>query len=131
LPPYGLITAEEAARVLDALQGQPDFVLLDIRTPAEVAAGHLPGAAQLDFRSDSFATEISTYDRDVTYLIYCRTANRTGQAFLLMSDLGFEKVYDLGGGITRWGQLGYPICVGELGSDHTCGGSHVPTAGSP
>ncbi|UCF09520.1 MAG: rhodanese-like domain-containing protein [Candidatus Bipolaricaulota bacterium] len=131
LPAYGLITAEQAVRVLAALSEEPDFVLLDIRTPAEVAAGHLPGATQLDFRSGTFADDLATLDPNATYLIYCRTANRTGQAYRMMSDLGFDKVYDLDGGITRWSQLGYPTCVGEPGDEHVCSGEVPDLAALP
>lgn len=117
---FGLIAAEDALELLRAKANDPGFVLLDVRTPAEVAAAHIPGASQLDFRDPAFVDALRKLDRDVTYLIYCRTANRTGQAWRIMGDLGFDKVYDLGGGITRWIELGYPVCVGEIDGDHVC-----------
>ena len=117
---FGLVVAEEALRLLAANADDPGFVLLDIRTPAEVAAAHIPGATQLDFRDAAFFDALQRLGRDNTYLIYCRTANRTGQAWQLMHDLGFDRVYDLEGGITRWIELGYPVCAGELGDDHAC-----------
>ena len=129
LPAYGLISAEQAVEVILALQDDPDFVLLDIRTPAEVAAGHLPGASALDFYGDTFLQELSELDRDAVILIYCRTGNRTGQTLTRMTEMGFERVYDLANGITRWGALGYPVCVGRLGEEHTCVG-HYPEAGA-
>jgi len=49
LPAYRPISAEQAIEVILSQQDDPDFVLLDIRTPAKVAAGHLPGARALDF----------------------------------------------------------------------------------
>lgn len=120
LPPYGEIGPEEAVAVLAALQGDPGFVLLDVRTPSEVEAGHLPGAIALDFRSASFEDELDELDRDAIYLIYCRTANRTGQAYEVMARMGFAKVYDMQGGITLWKELGYPICEGAIGAEHAC-----------
>ncbi len=124
LPPYGEITPQEAVAVIVALQDDPGFVLLDIRTPAEVEAGHLPGAVDLDFRSPTFEDELERLDRDLIYLIYCRTANRSGQAFEVMRRMGFTKVYDMQGGITQWGQLGYPICEGFIGEEHVCVGAY-------
>ena len=120
LPDYGLISPEEAFAVIQAYQEDPDFVLLDIRTPAEVEAGHLPDAENLDFYDSAFRDDLAALDRNKIYLIYCRTANRTGQAWILMTELGFEKVYDLDGGIRLWNDMGYPICVGAIGKGHTC-----------
>ncbi len=129
-PPYGPISVEEAAAVIAALLGEPEFVLLDIRTPEEVEAGHLPGAVNLDFRNPDFANELDKLDRDRIYLIYCRTANRTGQAFDLMTTMGFTKVYDMQGGIREWNEKGYPVCEGPLGEEHPCVGEYpAPTSG--
>ena len=123
-PPYGLISPEDAVRVILASQDDPEFVLLDIRTAGEVADGQLSGAANLDFYSPTFRDELAQLDRDRVYLIYCRTGNRTGQTRTIMADLGFEKVYDLDGGIRVWQNLNYPVCVGSLGSTHTCHGEY-------
>ena len=126
LPSYGEISPEEAAAVILALQDDPSFVLLDIRTPEEVEAGHLPGAIDLDFRSGSFRDEIDTLDREAIYLIYCRTANRSGQAFDMMAQMGFTKVYDMQGGVAVWSELGYPLCGGPPGEEHVCVGEYPP-----
>jgi len=122
IPPYGVITSQQAAGVLLALQDDPEFVLLDIRTPSEVEAGHIPGAVNLDFYSPSFRDDLDALDRDKIYLIYCRTANRTGQAYNIMEELGFERVYDMGGGISQWIAAGYTVCVGPLDAEHSCFG---------
>jgi len=123
MPAYGEIGAEDASFVIAALRDRPDFVLLDIRTPAEVEAGHIPGAVHIDYRAGSFDAELDRLDRDVVYLIYCRTANRTGQAFARMQEMGFGRVYDLQGGITHWAALGYPVCSGPLDAEHACVGA--------
>jgi rhodanese-related sulfurtransferase len=127
---YGKIGPDEAAAVILALQDDARFVLLDIRTPEEVETEHLPGAVNLDSRSAGFENELATLDRELIYLIYCRTANRTGQAFDLMTQMGFTKIYDLQGGILLWRELGHPICEGPLGEGHLCVGEYpVPPAG--
>ena len=122
LPPYGLISNQQSANVITALQDDPGFVLMDIRTPAEVEAGHLPGAIELDFYRDTFEDDLASLPRDQIYLIYCRTGNRTGQAFQVMEELGFEQVYDMAGGIAQWMAAGYPICLGPLDVEHSCSG---------
>ena len=119
MPAYGVITVQESADVIGALQDDPAFVLLDIRTAAEVEASHLSGAINLDYYSDSFEDDLAALDRSVIYLIYCRTGNRTGHAYRMMAELGFEHVYDMGEGITQWMIADYPICIGSLDVEHT------------
>lgn len=122
LPAYGVINTQQAAEVIVALHDDPEFVLLDIRTPAEVDAGHISGATELDYYSASFRDDLDEFDRALVYLIYCRTGNRTRQAMSIMDELGFEHVYDMGGGISQWTAAGYPICVGSLDAEHSCSG---------
>jgi len=122
LPGYGLISPEEAVLVLHAMSDQPDFVLLDIRMAPEVATGHIPGTDALDYYSPSFHDNLAELDQDVTYLIYCRTGRRTAQTRAEMMDLGFERVFELAGGIRAWESLGYPVCVGSLDSECVCSG---------
>jgi len=124
LPAYGLVTPREVASVILALEDNPNFVLLDIRTPAEVESGHISGAQNLDFYSPTFEQDLKKLDRDKIYLIYCRSGNRTGQARALMQELGFSKVYDLDGGINAWNNLSYPICLGPLDAEHDCSGQY-------
>jgi rhodanese-related sulfurtransferase len=127
LPPYGLVTTQQAAGLIETLHDTDEFVLLDIRTPDEVEASHISGAINIDYYADSFREELSSLDRDRIYLIYCRTGNRTGRAYTLMEELGFEKVYDMEGGISQWIAGGYAICSGALDAEHTCMGAWAPS----
>jgi rhodanese-related sulfurtransferase len=114
LPEYGPIDPADAAHVIEAFRDAPDFLLLDVRTPAEVAAGHLSGATNLDWSDPSFREIVGEWDRDKTYLIYCRTGHRSEQARAAMIDLGFAKLYEVAGGINAWAELGFPVCIGPL-----------------
>jgi phage shock protein E len=98
------------AQAADLVASPPaGLVVLDVRTPDEFASGHLAGAVNLDFYSASFATDLAALNRDVPYLIYCHTGNRSGQTREMMRQLGFERVYDLQGGIAAWQAAGQPI----------------------
>lgn len=109
------VTAEEGVSVLggaDALvagAGSPDLTILDVRTPAEFAQGHLPGAVNLDLNNPGFGDALAALDKSETYFVYCQTSNRSGTATQLMADAGFEDVYDLQGGIVAWAQQGLPV----------------------
>ena len=89
--------------------GDPSWVTLDVRTPAEFAAGHVPDATNLDFYSPQFRGELQNLDKNKSYVVYCHTGNRSGQATALMHSLGFKHVYDVQGGIAAWEQAGLPV----------------------
>ena len=71
--------------------------VIDVRTPAEFAEGHLDGAVNVDWEGPNFAQEISVFDPAGTYILYCRSGNRAGQALSAMTDLGFENLTNAGG----------------------------------
>ncbi len=102
------ISAAEAYAMVQSNVGKADFVILDVRTPSEFAAGHLAGAIMIDFNAGNFRAEVDKLDKDKRYLVYCRTSNRSGQAVAVMKDLGFKEVYDMDGGIVAWEAAGYP-----------------------
>ena len=68
-------------------------------------------SALLDFYSTSFRDSLAALDRDKTYLIYCRSDNRTGRAIGIMRELGFKKIYELRGGIKSWLSSGRTLQV--------------------
>lgn len=85
---------------------EQNIVLLDVRTPEEIAQGKIEGAAELDFRSPNFEAEVSKLDKNKTYLIYCRSGNRSGQTCKMMAEKGFTSLYNLAGGILAWKEQG-------------------------
>lgn len=102
------VIPQGAFELLRTNAANPDFVVLDVRTPGEFAGGHVPDATNVDFESSTFAQQLSTLSKDKTYLVYCHTGNRSGQATELMHQMGFKHVYDVQGGIAAWEQAGLP-----------------------
>lgn len=76
-------------------------VLLDVRTPEEYAAGHIEGALNIDIFNPNFRDLIDALDNSKEYFVYCRSGNRSGQACMLMAELGY-KSNNLMGGIGAW-----------------------------
>jgi rhodanese-related sulfurtransferase len=74
-------------------------VIIDIRTPMEFASGNISGAKNIDFYSSDFSESLKALSKDKTYLIYCRSGSRSKVALGMMKELGFQRVYELGGGI--------------------------------
>ena len=64
-------------------------IILDVRTPAEVAEGHLKGALFVDFMADDFREKVVELDKSADYIVHCRSGNRSGQAVIIMAELGF------------------------------------------
>ena len=74
-------------------------VLLDVRTPAEFAEGHIEGAINIDFENPNFSAEIQKLDTAKSYFVYCRSGNRSGQAIPIMKRAGIVSIQELKGGI--------------------------------
>jgi len=85
-----------------SMSEQENTVLLDVRTPGEVAQGIIEGATVIDFFANDFQTQISALDKDKNYFVYCRSGNRSGQACQMMDQLGFKNLVNLEGGILAW-----------------------------
>lgn len=84
------------------LAQQENVVILDVRTAGECQSGMIPNAKNIDIMSSEFATKIKTLDKDKTYLVYCRSGNRSGSACGAMESMGFTNCYNLVGGVGAW-----------------------------
>lgn len=84
------------------LKDQQDHVVIDVRSPGELAEGSIPGHQMINFFDNTFKDKLSKLDKAKTYLVYCRSGNRSGQACTVMANMGFEKLYNLQGGIMAW-----------------------------
>jgi len=66
-------------------------MLIDVRTPAEFAEGHLDGAVNIPVELPSFTAQVALLDPDVEYLVYCRTGRRADIAIEYMDTLGLTS----------------------------------------
>jgi rhodanese-related sulfurtransferase len=104
-----LVAPSAAADVIsDAPTG---LVVLDIRTPQEFNAGALPDAVNIDFYEADFRNRLANLDKDVPYVMYCNSGNRSATAADLMEELGFTEVYEIDGGIQAWAQSGGALAL--------------------
>ncbi len=89
--------ASGCAAASEASDLPANAVVLDVRTPAEYASGHLEGAHNLDVFAADFDAKAAELDPAQPYLVYCRSGNRSAQAAARLGGLGFDDVVDLGG----------------------------------
>ena len=95
--------------LLDRHQGDPDVVLLDVRTPKEFEDGHIEGALLFDYYSSDYVKRLQVLDRGKTYLIYCRSGNRSGKSLAIFEKLGFRRAYHMDSGVIGWSREKYPL----------------------
>ena len=76
--------------------------IIDVRTPKEFNQGHIESAININFKSSNFIKSISKLNKDTSFLIYCKSGNRSGKAAKIFDSIGFYKIYDLKGGYINW-----------------------------
>jgi rhodanese-related sulfurtransferase len=96
---YQDINSDEFERMM---KENPNAVVLDIRSQMELSEGYIEGSTLMDMWSPDFMQKIQEMDRDKTYMLYCRSGNRSGHVCDLMAQMGFKNVYNLNGGILAW-----------------------------
>ncbi|MCB9032344.1 MAG: rhodanese-like domain-containing protein [Chitinophagales bacterium] len=85
-----------------ALEENNNAILVDVRTPAEIAENSIEGHIAINFMDPSFPQKILELDKDKTLFIYCRSGNRSGQACKFLSNKGYENLVNLKGGMLAW-----------------------------
>ncbi len=83
--------------------------VIDVRTPAEFASGHLDGAVNLDWTGGGLEQHMAELDKDAPTLVYCASGRRSAAAAKALQQAGFRNVSDLAGGIGAWQGAGLPV----------------------
>jgi len=91
------ISPEEARELI----GKPGVVLLDVRTQEEYDEGHIESAALLPYDAITAGSAALPAGKDTTIIVYCRSGRRSAIAAQALADLGYTRIYDLGG-IQSW-----------------------------
>jgi rhodanese-related sulfurtransferase len=76
--------------------------LVDVRSPQEVASGHIEKAVNINIADVDFQAKMSQLDKSKPVAVYCGVGGRSGKAAAKLTSLGFTKIYDLQGGMTAW-----------------------------
>ena len=95
---YRQITMQEAVEMMEK---EENYIILDVRTHEEFAAGHIPGAIVIP--NETIGTEEIPQlpDKDQLIMVYCRSGNRSKQASDKLVALGYTNIVEFGG-INSW-----------------------------
>jgi rhodanese-related sulfurtransferase len=93
----------------------PDPTLIDVRTPAEFEAGHIPGAVNLplDELKGSLDQLCTVLDDHHDVVLVCRSGARAGQAQEALQAAGLSSPAVLSGGIVDWERTGGAVNRGR------------------
>ena len=83
--------------------------LVDLRDDADFAKGHVLNAVNIPMAQlESRLGELSKF-KDKPLIVYCVAGNRSGAALDILKKNGFDKAFNLGGGMAAWQQAGLPL----------------------
>ena len=107
------VDAETFRKLAEAGQG----IILDVRTPEEVAQGYIEHASMIDYYDDAFAEKINLIDKSKEIYVYCMSGGRSTSAAKVLRKNGFTKIYQLDNGLLAWEDKGYPLIKSGSGPD--------------
>lgn len=81
--------------------------VLDVRTPEEFAAGHVPGAVNIPH--DRLAERLMDVPKDKDVVVYCQSGRRAALAAKVLADNGYTRLGHLEGDIAAWKANGRPL----------------------
>ena len=88
---------------------QPNIQLVDVRTPAEYAEGHIANSKNINITGEDFDEQVALLNKSKPVMLYCKSGMRSAKASLRLKELGFENITDLEGGFNNWSESGKPI----------------------
>ena len=88
-------------------QAHEDLYVLDVRTPEEFVAGHVPGAVNIPV--DQVAARLDEVPKDKDVVLYCKSGRRAGIASEVLANHGYTRLQHLEGDIVGWVDQGHPV----------------------
>jgi len=109
IAPFSDLTPAQAAALIQEKGADPLFKIIDVRTPEEFTANRIERAQNIDVKALDFKEKVAKLNKAGVYLVYCRGGVRSARAMNMMKELGFKKVYNLGGGLKNWQAAKLPL----------------------
>ncbi len=111
----------DTAGLVAQLQAQPDTVVIDVRTPPELAnlGGRIdaPRFANLQRGWLEFQIETAVPDKDTPVVVYCGVSQRSPLAAEALIKLGYRNVKNYRDGFFNWRRAGLPVVATDAAPD--------------
>ncbi len=86
------------------------FLLIDVRTAEEHAAGFIPGTDRnIEFRAIKARHRELGASLEDHIVVYCQSGHRSNIAAETLADLGYRHVYNVVGSMNAWMEAGFPV----------------------
>ena len=105
---YKRITAIQCDSLIKANAANPNFVILDVRTPSEYSGSHLMDAINRSTGLTDFDAQLAALPKQKRFLLHCQSGGRSAGAFAKMKNLGYAEVYEMIGGLIAWNSAKLP-----------------------
>ncbi len=92
----------EVTQAKDLIEAKKITTIIDVRTPGEVKQGKIEGSVNININDADFKEKIEALPKDQSYLVYCKSGGRSARAAKIMTEMGFEEVYNMKGGYGAW-----------------------------
>lgn len=102
----GEIVMVSPEQVYEAIYGDGDLQIVDVRTTEEFSVSHLKDAQNICVTNDDFKEKVAMLDKEKPVYVYCKKGGRSARAAEILKEMGFSKVYDLQGGLQNWEKEG-------------------------
>jgi len=86
-------------------EGSRDFVLVDVREPAEADINHIPGAVLIpkgEFLNGNALAELPSVDSGKQVVLHCKSGVRSAECLAVLKGAGYDDAVHVGGGVAAW-----------------------------
>lgn len=97
------------AELKKALDADEDIILLDVRTPREYEAVHIPSAINVSRGLLEFSIWSVVPDKEEKIYVYCKSGARAALATKQLNAFGYKNAVAIATGMSDWSKSGYPV----------------------
>jgi len=105
---YKTIAATSCDSLIKANAENPNFVILDVRTPDVWKSDHLSGSINRNYYDADFDAQLKALPKQKIFLLHCQSGGRSAPTLTKMKNLNFAEVYEMSGGINSWKSKSLP-----------------------
>uniref|UniRef100_A0A7C3E9D3 Rhodanese-like domain-containing protein n=1 Tax=Gracilinema caldarium TaxID=215591 RepID=A0A7C3E9D3_9SPIR len=96
-PIFAQNQGKNRAQIAWDLINQKKALIIDVRTEEEFRSGHIQGAVNIPLQIIKKEIQKAYPDKNVPIVLYCRSGNRSQQAYEILKELGYKQIHNGGG----------------------------------